>query len=108
VSLKEGMFNNATVLFRARFRDGASQVAPPRASSHPHTASRLFNVENERARCSTHSTTQRESYGNTHCVPRPPLSAVARVNEGVPRQVERIAQAPRPKAITAGPGKTAA
>jgi len=26
VSLKEGMFNNANVLFRARFRDGASQV----------------------------------------------------------------------------------
>lgn len=26
VSLKEGMFNNANVLFRARFRDGVSVV----------------------------------------------------------------------------------
>ena len=38
VSLKEGMFNNANVLFRARFRDGASQVERIVQAPRPKTA----------------------------------------------------------------------
>ena len=36
VSLKEGLFNNANVLFRARFRDGVS-IVEVRKCSHPST-----------------------------------------------------------------------
>ncbi|KAG0032619.1 Structural maintenance of chromosomes protein 2, partial [Podila clonocystis] len=59
VSLKEGMFNNANVLFRARFRDGISIVDNQRSAQKPSTAAasntRRTGKENELPSASTTS-----------------------------------------------------
>lgn len=66
ISLKDGMFANANVLFRTRFRDGSSVVERTAQRS----ASNLYDADKENARARGKGAAQRQSLGRAPMAPR--------------------------------------